>query len=291
MAAESIDISGDGGILKKIIREGTEGANTPLKGAQVKVHYVGTLENGSKFDSSRDRGQFFEFKLGQGQVIKGWDQGVATMKRGELAILTCRSDYAYGDSGSPPTIPGKATLNFEVELFEWEDPDPDTTPEKLTLALKRKELGNNLYKEGKYEDAISKYQLALKMFEQMWSLTDEEKKKVNADVKLPCLLNIAQCQLKVNDFSEAISSSNKALDIDKENVKAIFRRGQANLRSGNFLQARSDFTEALKLSPDMKDIRAELELLKKKEAEYKDREKNLFAKMFAAPKPKETQQQ
>lgn len=83
------------------------------------VHYVGTLENGDKFDSSRDRGDKFEFTLGAGQVIKGWDIGVATMKKGEKCLLKIKSDYAYGDSGSPPKIPGKATLHFEIELFDW----------------------------------------------------------------------------------------------------------------------------------------------------------------------------
>jgi FKBP-type peptidyl-prolyl cis-trans isomerase 2 len=62
----------------------------------VKAHYTGTLEDGSKFDSSVDRGQVFSFTIGQGQVIKGWDQGFATMKKGEKAVLKCRSDYAYG---------------------------------------------------------------------------------------------------------------------------------------------------------------------------------------------------
>lgn len=83
------------------------------------VHYVGTLEDGTKFDSSRDRDQEFNFKLGIGNVIKGWDSGVATMKKGEKCILKCRSDYAYGEQGSPPAIPGGATLNFEVELIHW----------------------------------------------------------------------------------------------------------------------------------------------------------------------------
>ena len=84
---------------------------------QVKVHYVGTLLDGSKFDSSRDRPGFFEFDLGEGAVIKGWDVGVATMKKGEVATLVCRQDYAYGEHGHPPTIPGGATLKFEVELL------------------------------------------------------------------------------------------------------------------------------------------------------------------------------
>ena len=92
----------------------------PTKGDDVFVHYVGTLaSDGSKFDSSRDRGEPFKFKLGLGQVIKGWDLGVATMKKGEKAVFTLPSKYAYGDSGSPPKIPGGATLVFEVELLSF----------------------------------------------------------------------------------------------------------------------------------------------------------------------------
>ena len=108
----------DGGVLKEIKRDGG-GTDGPCVGDTVYVHYVGTLLDGSKFDSSRDRGERFEFKIGKGQVIKAWDMGVASMRRGELAVLTCRSDYAYGDHGSPPKIPGKATLVFEVELIDW----------------------------------------------------------------------------------------------------------------------------------------------------------------------------
>lgn len=127
------------------------------------VHYVGTLEDGTKFDSSRDRGDPFAFKLGQGapplrrmglrllqrlaisvarrarrgrqqpaglsslphpaacagNVIKGWDTAVATMKKGETSKVVIRSDYGYGESGSPPKIPGGATLVFEIELLSW----------------------------------------------------------------------------------------------------------------------------------------------------------------------------
>ncbi len=90
------------------------------EGNKVSVHYVGTLENGSKFDSSRDRGIPFSFNLGAGQVIKGWDEGVAGMKVGETRILTIPSDLAYGPSGIPGVIPGGATLVFEVELLSVE---------------------------------------------------------------------------------------------------------------------------------------------------------------------------
>lgn len=89
----------------------------PKPGQKVIVHYVGTLTNGNKFDSSRDRNKEFKFTLGKGEVIKGWDEGVATMKIGEVAKLTCTPDYAYGVRGYPPVIPPNSTLIFEVELI------------------------------------------------------------------------------------------------------------------------------------------------------------------------------
>jgi FKBP-type peptidyl-prolyl cis-trans isomerase FkpA len=86
-------------------------------GHNVSVHYVGTLTNGSKFDSSRDRGSPFEFQLGAGMVIKGWDQGVAGMKVGGLRKLTVPPELGYGARGFPPVIPANSTLVFEVELL------------------------------------------------------------------------------------------------------------------------------------------------------------------------------
>ncbi|GFG28965.1 hypothetical protein Cfor_02299, partial [Coptotermes formosanus] len=116
----AVDVSPDqdGGILKEVIKEGS-GTDTPAQGNRVFVHYVGTLTDGTKFDSSRDRGEPFEFNLGKGSVIKAWDIGVATMKKGEVAVLTCKPEYAYGSKGSPPTIPPDATLIFEVEVIDW----------------------------------------------------------------------------------------------------------------------------------------------------------------------------
>ncbi|KAK7205776.1 FK506 binding protein [Myxozyma melibiosi] len=93
------------------------GADFPKAGDKVSMHYVGTLENGKKFDSSRDRGKPFETVIGVGQVIKGWDEGVPKLSLGETARLTITGDYAYGSRGFPGLIPPNATLIFEVQLL------------------------------------------------------------------------------------------------------------------------------------------------------------------------------
>jgi len=87
-------------------------------GKSVTVHYVGTLTDGSKFDSSRDRNQGFTFRLGAGQVIQGWDKGVAGMKVGGVRKLTIPPDMGYGTRGFGSVIPPNSTLIFEVELLD-----------------------------------------------------------------------------------------------------------------------------------------------------------------------------
>ena len=105
------------GVTKDQVKAGDE-LNYPKVGDELTMHYTGTLvSNGSKFDSSVDKGRPFVFKVGIGMVIRGWDEGVPMMSLGEKAILTLTSDFGYGERGAGGVIPPNADLKFEVELL------------------------------------------------------------------------------------------------------------------------------------------------------------------------------
>uniref|UniRef100_A0A673VBX8 peptidylprolyl isomerase n=1 Tax=Suricata suricatta TaxID=37032 RepID=A0A673VBX8_SURSU len=96
------------------------GRTFPKKGQTCVVHYTGMLQNGKKFDSSRDRNKPFKFRIGKQEVIKGFEEGAAQMSLGQRAKLTCTPDVAYGATGHPGVIPPNATLIFDVELLNLE---------------------------------------------------------------------------------------------------------------------------------------------------------------------------
>lgn len=140
---EPIQLTEDGKVSKIIIKEGT-GDEYPTEGCKCEVHYVGKLEDGKVFDSSRDRKETFKFTLGM-DVIKGWDIAIPTMKKGEIAQVTISHEYGYGEAGSPPSIPPKATLIFEIELIDWEESE-DNVLKKVVVEGKGEDTPDELSK-------------------------------------------------------------------------------------------------------------------------------------------------
>ena len=389
---EGIDITPekDGGVLKQILKEGT-GDELPAKGNKVTVHYTGTLTDGTKFDSSKDRDAPFQFNLGQGSVISAWDIGVATMKRGEVCMLTCRSEYAYGKKGSPPTIPPDATLKFEIEMIDWQGEDLSpaknggiirtlitagegySSPNKgaqvevhligryenkefenrsvnfclgegtefgivegVEVALEKFKQGEksrlklkpqyafgdkgkpefkvpsnavveyevelksfekepdswSLDNEGKLNQAklykekgtkyfkAGNYKLAVKMYQKILDYLEEDVEDGNS-LKVAAHLNAALCFLKLNENREAIEQCDKALEMEPNNEKGLFRRGQGYLAIAEPELAKTDFEAVLKLAPDNKAAHNNIVTCSNQIKDQKKKEKMIYANMFA----------
>lgn len=281
---EEIDVSfaKDGGVIKKILKHAADDAQSPPASASVTAHYVGTLSDGTEFDSSRKRGEPFTFTIGQNQVIKGWDEGFASMKVGEKAILTVRSDYGYGEAGSPPKIPADATLKFDVELLSFKEKEKEkwelTDEERRDRATEMKDAGTVLFKSGKYEDAASKYESAAEFV-----FDEEEGEFVPDDDKglfISCWGNAAMCYIKLSDWSNAIKACNKVLEVEKNNMKALYRRGLARMRCGLLKESKTDLMTAYNLDNKNKEVRKALAQLKDAMSTSKQKEKAAFAGMF-----------
>lgn len=412
---EDITPKKDGGVLKLVKKEGT-GSETPMTGDKVFVHYVGTLLDSSKFDSSRDRNEKFSFELGKGQVIKAWDIGVATMRVGEVSQLICKPEYAYGAAGSPPKIPPNTTLVFEVELFEFHGEDitddedggiirrimtkgegyskPNegaavevtiegkyedrvfderelkfelgdgegldlppavekalqnmekgeealftvkpkygfgnagnakfnipggatlqykiklttfekakeswemNTDEKLEQSSIVKDKGTQYFKDGKYKQASVQYKRIIAWLEHESNLKGEDEDKAKA-LRLAAHLNLAMCYLKLHEHSQALENCDKALELDANNEKALFRRGEALFGMKEFERAREDFTRVTQLYPSNRAAKAQVLVCQKHLKEQHEKDKRLYAGMFqkfaerdakreaTPPKPKE----
>mmetsp|Transcript_10556 Transcript_10556/g.15840 ORF Transcript_10556/g.15840 Transcript_10556/m.15840 type:complete len:486 (+) Transcript_10556:91-1548(+) len=288
--SDPIDVSlaQDGGIMKTILEAAPEdAAGPPPNGVEVTAHYTGTLESdGSKFDSSRDRGKPFVFTIGQGQVIKGWDEGFASMKVGEKAKLAIRSDYGYGDRGMPPTIPAKANLVFDVELLGFKEKEKQpwemTPEERLQKAASLKEEGTKEFTSGNHAIAADLYKKAADLAdenEEGETLADDQK-----DMLVKCLGNAAMCYVKASSWSDVIDCCNKVFskcpEESESNIKILYRRGLAKMNIGELKDAKADLLAAYAIDNKNKDVRKAIQELKVKNAEAKKKEKALFGGVF-----------
>ncbi|KAI0980484.1 hypothetical protein GJ496_002389 [Pomphorhynchus laevis] len=385
----------DGGVIKAVIREPDTESEEPLPNDTVFVHYSGKLEDGTEFDSSVARNEPFDFKLSKGQVIKGWELGVATMRTGEKARFTIKPEYGYGSHGSGDKIPGNSTLIFDVELLAikgedvshdkdesvikrvllsgegYEHPEDGTRvhlkdirvdailpcnklishkliddlelvigegdevgipwalewalikmlkgerakiqltkirfgevdvpketerllytltldsfvkakqswqmndEEKIECAKLQKEKGNKYFKQSKFQQAIERYKRAAECA----PITDDD---CNSSNQLFTQINnnLVMCYLKNGDFLQAIECADKILEKDPKNEKALFRRGEAKFARNDYDDALTDFHKVLEVNSTNTAASSKIQSVKCCMRQYREKEKNLFAKMM-----------
>ncbi|XP_043097403.1 peptidyl-prolyl cis-trans isomerase FKBP5 isoform X2 [Puntigrus tetrazona] len=357
---------GDRGVCKIVKRHGVEGEK-PMIGDRVYVHYTGRLLNGKKFDSSLDRKEPFVFNVGKGQVIKAWDISVCSMQKGEVCLMLCKPEYAYGSAGSPPKVPPNATLVFEIELLSFRGEEltedggivrrikvkgegyynpnegatvhvhlegscgghsfdsrdvtfvvgesedvgvplgVDRAMEKIQkgecclLYLKPKygygkegkkeyDIGSNaelLYevtlkdfeKAGRYNYAVIQYQRIINWLEMECGAGKEQQEAIQA-LLLVAHLNLALCFLRLREYSQTVENCNKVMELDPENEKALYRRGEARLLRNEFSMALIDFKQVLQVNTFNRAARSQIAVCQRKIREHHERDKKIYANMF-----------
>ncbi|XP_054473124.1 peptidyl-prolyl cis-trans isomerase FKBP5 [Anoplopoma fimbria] len=396
-AAKGIDVttSKDQGVIKVVKRQGLDGER-PMIGDKVSVHYTGRLLTGEKFDCSRDRKETFCFNVGKGQVLKAWDIGVMSMQRGEVCMLLCKPEYAYGSAGNPDKIPPNASVVFEMELLKFDGeiltedsgimrrikvkgdgytnpndgssvevhlegrcgggrlfdcrdvsfivgeaeeqgiplgvdramdkmqkgeccllylkpkyafgsrgkpeynigPDRDiiyevtlksfkraketwemALPEKLDLAAGVKHKGNQYFKSGLYHQAVIQYQRIVSWLEMEVGTGIEQQKRIQSFM-LTAHLNLALCFLRIKDFSQVVDNCNKAIELEENNEKALYRRGEARLLRNEFSMAMEDFQHVLQVNPSNRAAQAQISICQRKIKAHHEQDKKTYANMF-----------
>lgn len=278
------EVTDDKKVLKKILKQG-EGYERPNDGAVVKVKYTGKLEDGTIFEEKGSDEEPFEFMAGEEQVVDGLDRAVMTMKKGEVALVSVAAEYGYQKEIKTDlaVVPPKSNLIYEVELVsfvkEKESWDMNTA-EKIEASGKKKEEGNALFKVGKYFRASKKYEKAAKYIEYDTSFSEEEKKQ-SKPLKVTCNLNNAACKLKLKDYTQAEKLCTKVLEIESQNVKALYRRAQAYIQTADLELAELDIKKALEIDPNNRDVKLEYRALKEKQKEYNKKEAKFYGNMFA----------
>uniref|UniRef100_A0A0D3H2C5 peptidylprolyl isomerase n=1 Tax=Oryza barthii TaxID=65489 RepID=A0A0D3H2C5_9ORYZ len=283
------EIGDDKKILKKVLTEGT-GYERPNEGAVVKVKITGKLQDGTIFTKKgHDEPEPFEFKTDEEEVIDGIDRAVLNMKNGEVALVTIPPEYAFGSTESKQdlaVVPPNSTVIYEVELVSFvkdkESWDLNNT-EKIETAGAKKEEGNALFKLGKYVRASKRYEKAAKFIEYDSSFSEDEKKQ-SKQLKVTCNLNNAACKLKLKDYKQAEKLCTKVLELDSQNVKALYRRAQAYMQLADLELAEVDIKKALEIDPDNRqvlDVKLTYKNLKEKVKEYNKKDAKFYSNMFA----------
>uniref|UniRef100_A0A2R8Z9Y0 peptidylprolyl isomerase n=2 Tax=Pan paniscus TaxID=9597 RepID=A0A2R8Z9Y0_PANPA len=269
----------DGGIIRRIQTRG-EGYAKPNEGAIVEVALEGHYKD-QLFDQRE-----LCFEIGEGENLDlpyGLERAIQRMEKGEHSIVYLKPSYAFGSVGKEKfQIPPNAELKYELHLKSFEKAKESwemNSEEKLEQSTIVKERGTVYFKEGKYKQALLQYKKIVSWLEYESSFSNEEAQKAQA-LRLASHLNLAMCHLKLQAFSAAIESCNKALELDSNNEKGLFRRGEAHLAVNDFELARADFQKVLQLYPNNKAAKTQLAVCQQRIRRQLAREKKLYANMF-----------
>ncbi|XP_020547891.1 70 kDa peptidyl-prolyl isomerase isoform X2 [Sesamum indicum] len=300
-----IDITGDLKVKKKVLREG-EGTVTANEGAAVTdrnylwitkcrcnsgsvsllVRYKAMLEDGTVFERKGiDGEQPLEFITDEEQTIVGLDRAVSTMKKNEYALVTISPEYGFGSTEVKQdlaVVPPSSTILYEVEMLDFvreKAPWEMSNAERIEAAAWKKEEGNQLFKNGKYQRAAKKYDKAADYVGEDGYLTGDDEKVVKS-LRVSCWLNGAACSLKLNNFGEAINLCSKILDVESCNVKALYRRAQAYMGISELHSAEMDIKRASEADPHNREIKLIQKSLKQLQAESNRRDAKLYKAMF-----------
>jgi len=276
---------GDRGVLKIVTRKG-EGYQNPNDSGVCKVKYTGSSND--KVFTTHDPEEEVTLNIDEDLTMPdGLNKALQSMNKGEKATFKVRSDYGYGATGNKELgIEPNADLVYNIDLISFENEksswDMDTK-EKIESMIKKKKKGNTFFGMRKYDKACDFYSKALGVFSESDLKKEELKEEEKAEIKknqASCHSNTALCKLKLKQFADCIESCDKALEIEPENVKAIYRRGQAHAYNGNNPSALVDLKEAAKLNPEDKQIAKMVEVIKKRLRLEKKKEKDLYRGMF-----------
>jgi len=293
------DLTGDGGVMKAILKHGA-GSVVPAR-SLCRVHYNAYFEYSDEpFDSSRLRGRQHQFKLGEGEILLGWEIGISTMKRGEMARFMVTHKYAYGELGCPPRIPQKATALFEIELisfvdqgaadvfenFTEEERKKATFAEILAAADSLRKTGNEAFGLNQIRRASSSYMRAVKLLENA-NLKNEQEEIEMKQSAVKLYVNMSLCDLKEAKSGRSCKNARKALEIEPKHVRALYLLARALQQLGELESAKKEIYKAHKIKPGNEDIMGVLRSIDSELSRNRRKDQVLSRKMLNLnPMPK-----
>lgn len=291
-----VDISGgDGGVMKRVLMDGLQTLGSVPEDSTITIHYSLQLEGQDEpFDSSVLRGRPERYKLGDGQVIEGLEVGVRTMKKGEKAQFLIDWMYAYGQFGCPPRIPSRTACMATVELLDFveegqaeallamdaeERNKKHNYPDTEKVVRIEHNNGNNYVRKEEWKMALKHYDRGIKLLQEV-SLANREEEDRRQKILLKLQLNTAHCCLKVKWPKKACIACREALDIEKDNTKALFRFGKAKRMLEDYDSAKDYLIRAQRRAPQDMAVAEELRSLEDQLVRQRNSEKTLCMNMF-----------